>query len=287
MAQTHRRRRCSAAGVELPAVPRRLPHRDRAGAAGRRGMPARPGAQRAGGRLRCGRRAAVPRQRAVREALEGAGIEPDPGTAALARQNLGPATGWRGWPVLARDRPRGGACRSDAGRFDHALANPPWHRAGASASPLGRDATWRKSGAGRRLLDGVDPASLARAACVDGGYPDPDPAGGAACRGQPRPMTRLGRASAASGCCRSGRGRAWPVARSCCCRAAPAARGRTARCCPAWCCIRPGGGYHGGGGARSCADGEVAADGPGRLGRLRPAQDTGGAAARLRCQSRS
>ena len=57
------------------------------------------------------------------------GVEKDPATATLARYNL--------------DRNGLGAARlldvalDDAacGPFDHALANPPWHRASASASP--------------------------------------------------------------------------------------------------------------------------------------------------------
>ena len=71
--------------------------------------------------------------------LHGTGIERDPATAALARRNLD-ANGLHGWPVLAA--PVQAACADPglvaAGRFDHAMANPPWHRADASASASAR-----------------------------------------------------------------------------------------------------------------------------------------------------
>ncbi len=66
--------------------------------------------------------------------LHGTGIERDPDTAALARRNLD-ANGLHGWPVLTA--PVQAACADPGlvspGGFDHAMANPPWHRADASA----------------------------------------------------------------------------------------------------------------------------------------------------------
>ena len=66
--------------------------------------------------------------------LSGMGVEADPGTAALARHN---------WVANRMDRltlhegPVAGLPES-VGMFDHAFANPPWHRGDASASPFGR-----------------------------------------------------------------------------------------------------------------------------------------------------
>ncbi|MCQ8278121.1 methyltransferase domain-containing protein [Acetobacteraceae bacterium KSS8] len=60
--------------------------------------------------------------------LHGTGIELDPEMAELARRNLG-ANGLD-WPVL-----RAALQDADqAGPFHHAFANPPWHRAAATAS---------------------------------------------------------------------------------------------------------------------------------------------------------
>ena len=71
--------------------------------------------------------------------VHGTGIERDQATAALARRNLD-ANGLHAWPVLAVAVQV--ACGDPgplAGRqFDHAMANPPWHRATASASPSPR-----------------------------------------------------------------------------------------------------------------------------------------------------
>ena len=66
--------------------------------------------------------------------LDGAGIEADPATAALARHN---------WAANGLDRlvayeTRLPALPCGLGRFDHVFANPPWHRASASASPFAR-----------------------------------------------------------------------------------------------------------------------------------------------------
>ncbi len=63
--------------------------------------------------------------------LEGVGIEADPATAALARRNW-TANGLSG---LLLHEARLPALPADIGRFDHVFANPPWHRATATASP--------------------------------------------------------------------------------------------------------------------------------------------------------
>ena len=69
--------------------------------------------------------------------LAGAGIEQDAPTAALARRNLD-ENGLPGWPVLVAGvaDPAVLQLAHAGGPFDHAIANPPWHRAGASASPV-------------------------------------------------------------------------------------------------------------------------------------------------------
>lgn len=104
-------------------------------------VPARPGERvlEAG----CGAGAALAclgARHALRDSrLQGTGIERDPATAALARRNLD-ANGLHGWPVLAA--PVQAACCDPgliaAGRFDHAMANPPWHRADATAPASAR-----------------------------------------------------------------------------------------------------------------------------------------------------
>jgi tRNA1Val (adenine37-N6)-methyltransferase len=95
-------------------------------------VPARPGQRvlEAG----CGAGAALMCLCARVPGLEGVGIEADPGTAALARHN---------WAANGMDRlslceTRLPDLPEGIGLFDHAFANPPWHRAGASASPVGR-----------------------------------------------------------------------------------------------------------------------------------------------------
>lgn len=62
--------------------------------------------------------------------LYGVGLERDPGMAALARANAA-ANGFGRLQVLCGDLAE---LQAD-GVFDHALANPPWHRAG-TASPV-------------------------------------------------------------------------------------------------------------------------------------------------------
>ncbi len=83
------------------------------------------------------------------ERLHGTGIERDPATAALARRNL-EANGLHGWPVLAASVQA--ACRDPglvaAGRFDHAMANPPWHRADATAPTSARRDLAKRAPAG-------------------------------------------------------------------------------------------------------------------------------------------
>ena len=67
--------------------------------------------------------------------ITGLGLEIDPAMAALAGAN-GAANGFGALEFLATDLT---AWRTGA-RFDHAMANPPWHAAGASASPdAGKD----------------------------------------------------------------------------------------------------------------------------------------------------
>lgn len=68
--------------------------------------------------------------------LHGTGIEQDPATAALARHNLD-ANGCADWPVVVASL--ADASARLAGRdHDQAIANPPWHDDGSSASPSPR-----------------------------------------------------------------------------------------------------------------------------------------------------
>ena len=98
--------------------------------------------------------------------MHGTGIERDPATAALAKHNLD-ANGLSDWPVLAATVQ---ATCADSGpfagtRFDHAMANPPWHRATASASPSPRRDLARRASADM-LPDWI--AALARVLRVGG-----------------------------------------------------------------------------------------------------------------------
>jgi tRNA1(Val) A37 N6-methylase TrmN6 len=70
--------------------------------------------------------------------LGGVGIERDPALAALARDNA-VANGFAGLAVLEGDI----AAVRPEGRFDHALANPPWHGAGTASPDAGREAAKR------------------------------------------------------------------------------------------------------------------------------------------------
>ena len=92
-------------------------------------VPARPGQRvlEAG----CGAGAAIMCLCARVPGLTGIGIEADPATAALARHNWA-ANGLSG---LLLHETRLPDLPADIGCFDHVFANPPWHRATASASP--------------------------------------------------------------------------------------------------------------------------------------------------------
>lgn len=70
--------------------------------------------------------------------VAGAGIEQDPATAALARRNLD--ENGLDWPILvaAVEDPAVPMLAGAMPRFDHAIANPPWHRTNASMSPSPR-----------------------------------------------------------------------------------------------------------------------------------------------------
>ncbi len=96
------------------------------------GIPAQPGQRvlEAG----CGAGAALLCLCARVPGLQGVGIEVDPGTAALARHN------WsrNGMHGLALHEGPVADLPDALGLFDHAFANPPWHRGNASASPLAR-----------------------------------------------------------------------------------------------------------------------------------------------------
>ena len=95
-------------------------------------VPARPGQRvlEAG----CGAGAGLMCLSARVSGLSGTGVEADPGTAALARHN---------WASNRMDRlvlheGRVADLPPTLGLFDHAFANPPWHRGDASASPFDR-----------------------------------------------------------------------------------------------------------------------------------------------------
>lgn len=62
--------------------------------------------------------------------LAGTGIERDPGMAGLARANAA-ANGFTGLEIVTADI----ATWQPGCRYDHAMANPPWHDSAASASP--------------------------------------------------------------------------------------------------------------------------------------------------------
>jgi tRNA1(Val) A37 N6-methylase TrmN6 len=108
------------------------------------GVPAQPGQRvlEAG----CGAGAGLMCLCARISRLEGVGVEADPGTAALARYNWSRnGLGLKLHETLLADLPE------EAGLFDHAFANPPWHRARASASPFERRDLARRAQPG--LLD--------------------------------------------------------------------------------------------------------------------------------------
>lgn len=69
--------------------------------------------------------------------LAGIGVERDPHTTALAQANFN-ENGFdqlRAVRATLPDLPAIPECPPQGGGFDHAFANPPWHRADASASP--------------------------------------------------------------------------------------------------------------------------------------------------------
>ncbi len=78
--------------------------------------------------------------------LHGTGIEQDPATAALARHNLD-ANGRADWPVLVGAL-ADASVQLAARAYDHAIANPPWHDSGSSASPSPRRDLARRAPAG-------------------------------------------------------------------------------------------------------------------------------------------
>ncbi len=109
------------------------------------GVPARPGERvlEAG----CGAGAGLMCLCTRVEELQGVGIEADPDTAVLARHNWDANRLGR----LELHTALLGEIPDDIGRFDHAMANPPWHRGDATASPLGRRDLARRARPG--LLD--------------------------------------------------------------------------------------------------------------------------------------
>jgi len=62
--------------------------------------------------------------------VTGTGLELDAGQVAQARANIA-ANRLEGLDILHADL----TCQAAEGRFDHSLANPPWHAQGATASP--------------------------------------------------------------------------------------------------------------------------------------------------------
>ena len=89
----------------------------------------------------CGAGAALLCLAARVKGVGGVGVERDPWMADLARGNV-LANGFSGLEIVTGDL---GAWRAEA-PFDHAMANPPWHLADATASPdARRDAARRAS----------------------------------------------------------------------------------------------------------------------------------------------
>ena len=70
--------------------------------------------------------------------LQGTGVELDPDTAVLARDNLRD-NGLAAWPVLVADV----LALEAPVRFGHAFANPPWHDPAGTPPPDGRRALAR------------------------------------------------------------------------------------------------------------------------------------------------
>ena len=118
------------------------------------GIPARPGQRvlEAG----CGAGAGLMCLATRVPGLEGIGVEADPGTAVLARHNLA----LNRMDRLVLHEGRVAELPASLGLFDHAFANPPWHRGDASASPSGRRDLARRGWPG--LLDEWTGALAAR-----------------------------------------------------------------------------------------------------------------------------
>ena len=75
--------------------------------------------------------------------IEGVGIDRDPGLLRLARGNAA-ANGWRDLHFAAADL----AASPIGGSFDHAFANPPYHAAGGTRSPLAKREEAKRSAPG-------------------------------------------------------------------------------------------------------------------------------------------
>lgn len=73
--------------------------------------------------------------------ITGIGLERDPDQAALARRNLA-ANGFAGLAIETADLANWRA----EGRFDHAFANPPWHRPGTASPDPAREGARRATG---------------------------------------------------------------------------------------------------------------------------------------------
>ena len=74
--------------------------------------------------------------------IYGTGIEQDAATAELARHNL-KENGWHNTPVLTASFPQ--IC-TVLKKFDHCMANPPWHPRNSSSSPTPRRDLARRLG---------------------------------------------------------------------------------------------------------------------------------------------
>jgi tRNA1Val (adenine37-N6)-methyltransferase len=89
--------------------------------------------------------------------ITGVGIERDSDQAALARQNM-EANGLHGLEIVTADLTAPGALPAGL-RFDHAMANPPWHHSAGTASSDLRQELARRA---RHGLFGAWIAALAR-----------------------------------------------------------------------------------------------------------------------------
>ncbi len=89
--------------------------------------------------------------------IAGVGVERDAEQAALARHNIA-ANALTGLEIVTADLTAPGVLSGHA-PFDHAMANPPWHRSNGTASPDPRQDTARRAPDG---LFGAWIAALAR-----------------------------------------------------------------------------------------------------------------------------